>query len=160
MNSLEFYLKSAEKAIARWGFPYMLNDEDCIADVAHAMMKADMKFDGRGSDYGFRGERAKFAIRSIKSAHAKRRKNLSLDFEYDGITLGELVKQEHDWLFGEMQDLLKSSKTLNSRESKILQMYYFEDMTMPSIGIYFNLSKQRIEQIIKEALNKLRKEVE
>ena len=62
MNSLNFYLKSAERAIARWGYPYMLKDEDCIADVAHAMMKADMNFNGKGSRYGYRGKCAKWAI--------------------------------------------------------------------------------------------------
>jgi RNA polymerase sigma factor for flagellar operon FliA len=48
------------------------------------------------------------------------------------------------------------SKGLAREERLVLELYYFEDMTMAGIGSVLNLSESRVSQIHKEILGRLR----
>lgn len=160
VKSLKFYLESAERAIVRWGLPYMINDEDCISDVAYALMRADINFNGTGSEYGYRGYCAKMAILTLIK---NRKPNMrSLDYSTGDYNLYDLIDgKDTAQLRTDLLDLLNNCSELAEREKEVLKHYYFGNLSMEAIAQELGYSsRQMVHYIIKQGLNKLRKEVE
>ena len=59
---------------------------------------------------------------------------------------------DHD-IHNMIEDALK---TLTERESRILQLYFFDELTLKQIGEYESICKDRVRQIVYRSLRKLR----
>ena len=88
----------------------MLNNEDAISNVAHDIMVADWQFNGNGNRFGFRKDRAKYAIKSYLSRRSKN--NQKQIFRLDNIigggssdsTFTELLVDKSDSPLNQMSD--------------------------------------------------------
>lgn len=169
MQSLDFYLQSAHKAICKWGNTAMLKDEDTIADVAYMMMRADEKFDGRGTVTGHRMSWAKFGIlNAITKYNKKKSQNIqSLDVDVqvgDGrsTSLHERVADdktgcaEDEYLKANLVETINETETLRDREKVALIRYFLYGDTYKEIGNLDGITPEAVRQNINSGLVKLR----
>ncbi len=75
----------------------------------------------------------------------------------DQLSTGEdsetLAKIEHDELLGVIKEVLSS---FGEREQMIIQLYYFEELTLKEISEILDITESRISQIHKAVLRKIR----
>ena len=96
-DSLDTYIGLAKKTISKFGSQFysglsteMLKNSDAISDVATAIMYADWRFDpnrpGKSGQkktlYSYRNQCALWAMKTYVTVKYKKRKNISLDFDY------------------------------------------------------------------------------
>ncbi len=173
MFSLAFYLKSAHKAICKWGNSNMLSDEDAISEVAHFMMVADDRFDGRGSRDGFRMSYAKYgvlhAISKYKRNKKKHRNVQSLDVSIGkknnsgrDVFLHECIEDKSARKSREEQDINSNLETiingsnLTSKQKISIIRYYIYGDTYKEIGDRNGTSYEAVRQSINAGLKKLK----
>lgn len=174
--TLDEYTTTAEKAIKKWGHPKMLNDEG-IGAVIHMMMKADLKFDGRGTRSGYRMKAARYAIGRLFSLYhlskeraKKKPKILSLNHIIDS-TNGEetemytmvdsgyeppdviLENQERN---SKVYNTIMESDVLTPREKQVLRGYYWDNKKIPALAREFNVSNQAVQQHLSHGIEKLK----
>lgn len=65
-------------------------------------------------------------------------------------TADQLIKKE------QLQYMEKAVKKLNEREQQILQLIYFEELSMKEVGYIYDISTPRVSQIHGKALLKIR----
>lgn len=187
---LSFYLDLARKTINKFGSKMymgltkeMLNNEDAVSDVAHAIMVADWKYDDnrvgkttgkKKTRYSYRNQCALWAIQTY-ATKAKKKKNycLSLDnyidssddnSSFDTIlsddkqipAIDQLMCQEKNELSTELLNTIFSSNILTEKQSQQLYLYYIEDMTLQEIGDKFNITREAVRQTVKNAIEKIR----
>ncbi len=149
------------------------SSEDVIALVANAMMIADWKWEpnhGR-TQHSFRNDYACYAIRSYITRRYKNKKNT---ISLDDIILKDRNRTRHDFVedtespdvfesvFGsekdhqiqKMMNFIKGEK-LTPQESYCMSEYYVNDKTYKEIGQTIGVTKQRIEQVIRSAKEKM-----
>lgn len=187
--SLSFYTELAKKTINKFGSKMymgltkeMLSNEDAIADVAHALMVADWKYDDKRigkvtgkqkTRYSYRNQCALWAIQTY-ATKAKKKKNyhFSIDNYVDGEeessfesvladerqlpALEYILNQEKTDLTNELLDTIFSSNILTEKQAKQLQLYYIEGLTLQEIGEQFNITREAVRQSIKNGINKLK----
>lgn len=69
---------------------------------------------------------------------------------------GMLEKIEHDDLIEAIQNVLM---TFDEREQIIIQLYYFEELTLKEISEIVNITESRISQIHKSVIRRIKEEV-
>lgn len=69
---------------------------------------------------------------------------------------GILEKIEHDDLIEAIQNVLM---TFDEREQIIIQLYYFEELTLKEISEIVNITESRISQIHKSVIRRIKEEV-
>lgn len=69
---------------------------------------------------------------------------------------GVLEKIEHDDLIEAIQNVLM---TFDEREQIIIQLYYFEELTLKEISEIVNITESRISQIHKSVIRRIKEEV-
>ncbi|MBD3809383.1 MAG: RNA polymerase sigma factor FliA [Sulfuricurvum sp.] len=69
---------------------------------------------------------------------------------------GVLEKIEHDDLIEVIQNVLM---TFDEREQIIIQLYYFEELTLKEISEIVNITESRISQIHKSVIRRIKQEV-
>jgi RNA polymerase sigma factor (sigma-70 family) len=187
--SLSFYTELAKKTINKFGSKMymglskeMLSNEDAIADVAHALMVADWKYDDtrigkktgkQKTRYSYRNQCALWAIQTY-ATKAKKKKNyhFSLDnfldseqeSSFESVLADEnqsqavdmLIHQEKIDLTNELLKSIFSSNILTEKQSKQLYLYYIEGLTLQQIGQQFNITREAVRQTVKNALFKLK----
>lgn len=155
----------------------LLHSEDAIAIVAHAMMIADWKYkEGKGmTRYNYRNNYAFFAIRSFVVRRSKALKKTgyikSLDFDMgdeqtfykvisDGGTTNPLdCMMEEDERISDIVDHLYDG-TITEKQSKCIQMYYFDGLTYEQIGNKMGVTKERVRQNINNGVQKIREKMD
>lgn len=165
LESLSFYLKSAEKVIQKYGPAHLTRDEDAISHVANAMMKADVNFNGNGTITGYRVYCGQMAIKYIIDRYNKKKAKgynvYSLDYDieenggglsYDNVPDDRVSEQEtyenfSEWLEG---------PGLSEKQRLVVERYYYYNDTYEDIGRLCGFSKQRAEQIMSDAHKILR----
>lgn len=187
--SLSFYTELAKKTINKFGSKMyigltkeMLSNEDAIADVAHALMVADWKYDDKRvgrvtgkqkTRYSYRNQCALWAIQTY-ATKAKKKKNyhFSLDNYIDNEeescfesvladesqlpALETVINQEKIDLTNDLLKNIFDSNILTDKQSKQVYLYYIEGMTLQDIGDQFNVTREAVRQSIKNAILKLR----
>ena len=149
----------------------LLRDDDAIAYLAYSFMKADWihREDGGAAKETLRYNAGRWMIYKYLQRLAQfRKKNiLSTDFYDDDenedfqsstiinkkTTLDEVLEIEKQ---NKLEELTKLP-CLTSRQCATLQQYYLQHKKLKQIGQYFNLSKQRIEQILQESIIVIKK---
>ena len=54
------------------------------------------------------------------------------------------------------EKLVESLEALNEKEKLVIQMYYYDEMTLKEIAAVLEVSESRVSQIHTKALNKMR----
>jgi RNA polymerase sigma factor (sigma-70 family) len=172
MESLEYYLEDARRAIGRWGCQAMLRDDDVVADVATKIMIADTKFDGRGSIRGFRMHYAQFAIKRAKTLYNKKRGLQIRSLDYDSVSENGSASNCHDYVQDDTQSpedslmcddirgVVEAADFLRDREKDAIIQYYFDNKTLREIAPTQGISYQAVCLNLKSGLTKLRSHLE
>ena len=185
-DSLDTYISLAKKTISKFGPKFynglsseMLKNPDAISDVATAIMYADWRFDpdrkGKSGQqktiYSYRNQCALWAIKTYITAKYKKRKDISLDFDNDNesSSLNSTIvdiknpspvsllidKEESENLTRNIHELLNNN-ILSDKQKQQIQMYYFDNETLSSIGKKFGVSREAVRQNIKRGLDLIR----
>lgn len=187
---LSFYIDLAKKTINKFGSKMymgltkeMLNNEDAISDVAHAIMIADWRYDDnrvgkttgkKKTRYSYRNQCALWAIQTY-ATKARKKKNhfFSLDNFIDGNEdnssfesvladqkqlppIDAILNLEKDQLTSDFIETIFSSNILTDKQAQQLRMYYIDGLTLQEIGDRFNITREAVRQTVKNALNKLK----
>lgn len=168
MESLTFYLKTAERAIGRWGHPSMMND-DFISEVAGCIMRADGRFDGRGNIAGFRMATAKFRIIKEFSEYRKRlsrTKTISLDYVHSRKNKGENLLDDiedskaktpfQQMMMDNVEGLVNSCDELKDREKSSIICVYLQGMSYRETAEQLGVSHEQIRLDVNAGIGKLR----
>ena len=163
------YLDVAKKIISRHGTLQMLRDEDAISYVANFIMTYDDRFNAlpdKGCIEGYRTMNGKFGIKKWLS-QKKKRKEVSLEslttrYNYDagGNFRGEIPSDENTLENVYLNEILSEIDRLDKREQECIRLYFFENKTLEDISSVYDLSKERIRQIIKAALETIKMKFE
>lgn len=164
------YLSIAKKTIGRFAIPSlaknMLNDEDAISFVAEQIMKGTIRWNpekGR-TLYSYHNMCAIWAIKRwiLNKKVSEKHNIISLDKSLDNndgdnlynITEDKRVSKNNNTL--PAFDEIISHGNLNEAQKQCLKMKFVDNMTYAAIGAELNKSAQRIEQIVKRAIEKLK----
>ena len=187
-ENLSVYLGLAKKTISKFAPQFypglrmeLLNNDDAVSDIAHAIMQADWKWDANRkghegktkSKYSYRNQCAIWAIKTyISQKYKKKNSSLSLDavITYDeGNTFAQSLhdnssndpyilvseKEQSDNLKTIINRLI-SSDLLTDKQRQQIRMYYFEDKTLLEIGNTFGVTREAIRQNIQKGINRIR----
>lgn len=187
-ENLSVYLGLAKKTISKFAPQFypglrmeLLNNDDAVSDIAHAIMQADWKWDANRkghegktkSKYSYRNQCAIWAIKTyISQKYKKKNSNLSLDTvitDDEGNTFAQSLhdnssndpyvlvseKEQSDNLKTIINRLI-SSDLLTEKQRQQIRMYYFEDKTLLEIGNKFGVTREAIRQNIQKGINRIR----
>ena len=181
-RSLQSYIEEAKAIIKRWGAPWMIKDEDVVANVASAIAKAEYDFDpSRGNKrVTVRVTYGRYAVynefRRIKRLDDSRPKHFSIDLEHESASGGsdysfdvedyrepdvspieetEVVSDRTKYIRG----IIRKSKTLTSKQKKYLRMRYITGISQAEIAEKNSCSKQAVNQVINNGIKNLRMEL-
>ena len=163
-NTLEEYNKLAKIMIINEVGQYsgglaqkISNSDDCIANISNVLMMADWKWNGQGSKYGYRKQCVQWAIRGIVNKYKKNRhiitKTLNTDIE--DIHYTNFISNQQN---KELVDQIINSTLLTKKQKQYIQLKYIEGYTLQEIGNKYSVSRQNIQQTIKEGIKKLQNE--
>jgi len=171
---LSYYLSISKKIIAKLGPTIysglaheMLKSEEAIGDVAHALMKADVKWNPNYKSVNntvcsLSSLRILYAwwaiLKYVKNKH-KKHDTLSLDYDVDNKPLSNLISSckrnpTHQLEDKEYVDYILSS--LTPTQSSYIYSYYIEGKTFAEIGKEHGITKQGVEYTIKYGLSRLK----
>ena len=187
-ENLSVYLGLAKKTISKFAPQFypglrmeLLNNDDAVSDIAHAIMQADWKWDANRkghegktkSKYSYRNQCAIWAIKTyISQKYKKKNSSLSLDTvitDDEGNTFAQSLhdnssndpyilvseKEQSDNLKTIINRLI-SSDLLTDKQRQQIRMYYFEDKTLLEIGNTFGVTREAIRQNIQKGINRIR----
>jgi len=187
-ENLSVYLGLAKKTISKFAPQFypglrmeLLNNDDAVSDIAHAIMQADWKWDANRkghegktkSQYSYRNQCAIWAIKTyISQKYKKKNSSLSLDTvitDDEGNTFAQSLhdnssndpyilvseKEQSDNLKTIINRLI-SSDLLTEKQRQQIRMYYFEDKTLLEIGNKFGVTREAIRQNIQKGINRIR----
>ena len=187
-ENLSVYLGLAKKTISKFAPQFypglrmeLLNNDDAVSDIAHAIMQADWKWDANRkghegktkSKYSYRNQCAIWAIKTyISQKYKKKNSSLSLDTvitDDEGNTFAQSLhdnssndpyilvseKEQSDNLKTIINRLI-SSDLLTEKQRQQIRMYYFEDKTLLEIGNKFGVTREAIRQNIQKGINRIR----
>ena len=187
-ENLSVYLGLAKKTISKFAPQFypglrmeLLNNDDAVSDIAHAIMQADWKWDANRkghegktkSKYSYRNQCAIWAIKTyISQKYKKKNSSLSLDAvitDDEGNTFAQSLhdnssndpyilvseKEQSDNLKTIINRLI-SSDLLTDKQRQQIRMYYFEDKTLLEIGNTFGVTREAIRQNIQKGINRIR----
>ena len=181
-RSLQSYIEEAKAIIKRWGAPWMIKDEDVVANVASAIAKAEYDFDpSRGNKrVTVRVTYGRYAVynefRRVKRLDDTRPKHFSIDLEHESVSGGsnfsfdvedyrepdvppveetEVISDRTKYIRG----IIRKSKTLTSKQKKYLRMRYLTGISQAEIAERNSCSKQAVNQVINNGIKNLRMEL-
>lgn len=161
------YRNIACKTISRYGGSFaqqMLADEDTVANIATQIMFGDWKWNPeKSSKQTYRINRARWAIKHHVSQMMKNKDNPKVysifrgPYKADGAlpdtrnTIQEIDNKD-------MIESILSSNVLSTREKDFIYRSYIIQEPVKEIALGANVTRQRVDQIIKEGLNKLKRQ--
>ena len=159
----------------------MSKSEDAVADVAHALMMADWKYDenrkGKLSNqvktrYSYRNQCAIWGIQTYIKKTLKRKttylNNLVQDTEIDLTNLlvdekqnepvRQLLDQEEERLKSQTVQDIFDSKLLTDEQKDKIKLYYIEGYSLAKVGKKYGVTREAIRQTLKSCIKKLQGE--
>ena len=184
------YIDAAKKTIRVFankicpGICYeMTQSEDAIADVAHAMMCADWKYDenkkGKLSNksktrYSYRNQCAIWAIQTYIKNSLRKNKTIYLNNlinSEDEIALTDILEdkkqqqaediyihQEEEESNTKLVQNILSSSLLTAMQKEKMRMHYIEGQSLAEIGRKYGVTREAIRQTIQGCIKKLQGE--
>lgn len=137
-------------------FYYMNMNDDLVNEGILGLIRAAETFD-KNQNVKFLTY-AKFWVFDYISKYVNKNNRLVATEHIDEIA--EPIEIEHNLIIDIMNNNLSSHlDKLNSKEREIIEGKYLNDISLTEMGRRYNISKQRVSQIEKRALEKLRKEL-
>lgn len=180
-DSLSTYISLAKKTISKFAPKFyknlsheMLSNDDAVADVAHAIMVADWKYDnGRvgkttgqsKTKYSYRNQCAIWAIKTYISSKYKKNNKGSTSYEpdlhahinsYEDNPLDILIDNESDSIQKECIKNILSSNILSDKQKEHINLYYFENMTLADIGKKYGVTREAIRQSLLKGISQIK----
>lgn len=170
--TLEEYMTLTKKFVKRYaGYARtsILASDDAITNIATSIMMADWRWkDDYHTENGteklqrqnYRLQCAKYAIYEYIKRRSKNKLNVSLVnkedetieiFTVDNQQIGRKEKEE----LKEELTLCINNANLKQLEDVCMRAYFYHGMSYQDIGMKLSLSKERIRQIVKEAVSKI-----
>lgn len=161
----------------------MCNNEDAVADIAHAIMCADWKYDenrkGKTSNktktrYSYRNQCAIWAIQTYIKKYLKNKHyyiheivtdecDLSFDQMIEDTNqpepLENIIQQEKTELEKQMVADIFESGILSDTQKDKLKMYYFENLSLAKIGKKYGVTREAIRQNMKVSIKKIQEAI-
>ncbi len=187
-QNIEEYTKLAKRQISyfarNWGRVCgdLLKSEDAVSYVAYANMLADWRYDeSKGvSPRTFRDSYAAGFVKTLISKSYRGKTLVSVNNEISPskdnnmISLDETISNKEQFnlldVFSDSQqksnqrwseeDIQCCVEKLPEREKKIIRMYIYENKNFAEIGRSLSISRERVRQIVKAALNNMKKELQ
>ena len=145
----------------------LMRSEDVISNVATQVMIADWQWNGKGTLFGYRKQRAIWAIQNTVQ---RNKKNIySLNFivktgEQQGIELGDLIEDKkffhEDSLQNkedkELVNKILTSEIISDRQKECLKLRFYGDMTLQQVGDTLGITKEAVRKSIQRAKRKIR----
>lgn len=165
MLPLDEYYKIAKRTIIHFAGPSlaksMVNDEDAMSFMAESLMRATVRWEqhrmGGRTLRSYLNQCAKWAIDRwvLNKKQAGRNNTMSLDLEIDedGNSMHNFVADTN--VDGNIEDMI-NKPYLNDTQKECLRLKFVNGLTYRNIGEVLNKTHQRVEQIVKVALKKLR----
>ena len=149
MENIEFYHNIAKKYLSKHRYFYLLNNDDAITDIAHYMMLADHKYDNHtGSIEGYRSLYARYGLLHYWRTQKKNTNNINMD-------LCQIASRSDDTF--DVKDFLSyAQKRLDHMRYKCLKLYFVGGLKYREIAIIIDRSLERVRQLIKESIPKIR----
>lgn len=141
MTSLYEYLHDAKKIIKNKKQHHLLKDEDAIAYVAHFLMLADNRFNGKGDIRGFRYMYASFGLKNYIRKLQKKRKHAAL---------------HHNILHNKVQDIIEIedlSNLLDPLQREIFIKFFIEKWQIKDIAEECNVTSN----VVRDRLRKIKR---
>lgn len=190
-DSLSTYINLAKKTINKFGSKMygglakeMLKNDDAIADVAHAIMLGDWRWDEnrkgktgqQKTRYSYRNQCAIWAIQTyITKKYKKKNSNhISLDYSKndDCLNLKDILcskeedpyeilsKREATRTLNEDIHAVLNSSLISDKQRQYIELYFFEEYTLEKIGKKFNITREAVRQNINKALSNIKKTID
>ena len=161
----------------------MSQNEDAVADIAHAIMCADWKYDetrkGKTSNqtktkYSYRNQCAIWAIQTYVKKHLKNKhyyiheivtdqSDLSFDQMIEDTNqkepLTNVIAREKTELEKEMVNDIFESGILSETQKDKLKLYYFENLSLAKIGKRYGVTREAIRQNMKVSIKKIQEAI-
>jgi len=161
--SLRGYERLAIKLLKKHGpkLKYLTKSQDNIDYIINALIKSDIRFDGRGSRTGYRYQNGRYATMNVLR-RIQQNQQLSLDADignnatFKNFVAVKQLSMDDRILFNDIMDYIHRSTFFTECEKDVLKLRFKENMKMIDIANDLNLSIQRIHDIINEAIDKLR----
>ncbi len=166
-GTMQEYRNIACKTISRYAGSFtqqMLSDEDIITNIATQIMFGDWKWNpDKSSKQTYRINRARWAIKHYVSQIMKDKDSPKVYSIYH-------TKYNTDDILPDLKDGIKevdnkdmiesilSSQLLSTRERDFIYRNYIVQESVKDIALGSNVTRQRVDQIIKEGLNKLKRQ--
>ena len=171
LESLSFYTKKAKQTIKRHA-RNLMRDEDAIAYITFYIMRGDLNWNPeKSSRKTYLYNCAKWGIKTYLTHYKKRKKYISINKPIKNAGDGDL--QLHEILPSpdkEPEDIAANSElkknldilldTLSVREKECINSYFYTNQSYEEIGKKYNITRERVRQIIQNGLFKLRKKME
>lgn len=181
-DTLSNYITLAKKIISKFAKSSakdMLKNEDAVADVAHAIMTADWKYDKdrigkttgkQKTRYSYRNQCAIWSIQTYLTKKSKQKHILSIDNTinnddntYDAFIINDedkqpidqIIQDENIKLTNDLIEMIFESNILNDRQKEQIEMYYLKSYTLQKIGEHFGVTREAVRQSIKNSIRKL-----
>ena len=180
-RTLANYTKEAMSIIGRWGQPWMLKDEDVIANVINAIIRAEYDYDpSRGTQrstlritygrYQIMGEFRHLKRLSKRPIHVsieadrfnEEGKSFSGDIghveDYRSPYTPDLeAREKTDGMKKTVSKMLKS-KHLTKKQRRYLKLHYLKGKTVNQLADKFKCSKQAVHQVVQGGIRQLKSE--
>jgi len=165
-DSLEDYYKLAKHLIQTEVPKYspglaqnILNNEECIANIANVLMMADWKWNKQGSKYGYRKQCVIWAIQSVVNQYKKHGKFRVENLLYDETILDQTYEDFlHKREIHELVLDITNSKRLSDKQREYIRLKYIDGYTLQEIGDKYDVSRQNVQQTIQKGINTLKYE--
>ncbi len=166
-DTLDNYHKLAKKLIFREISQHnthlackFQNSDDIITNIAHVIMMADWQWNGKGTLEGYRKQRVRWAIKTALTKYHQKRFN-TVSLQTDTNTIPDKKSNDPIYNLNQKENVEFINKILNTtdlstRQKDLIKLKYLNGETFQIIGQKYNISRQRVEQIIKQAFIKIR----
>jgi RNA polymerase sigma factor (sigma-70 family) len=180
-EDLSTYITLAKKMISKFAPKFyknlayeMLTNEDAVSDIATSIMTADWRYDSnrtgkntgkKKTKYSYRNQCAIWAIKTYITSKYKKNKISTISYETvsllekDGKTkqpIETLIEEEHDSLQKKYIRAILDSDILTEKQKQQINLYYFENQTLASIGETYGVTREAIRQNLLKGMEQIR----
>lgn len=176
----KFYNKLARTMISLYApgnvKKMFLQNAEVMSYVAYQLMLAEEKWDGNGTIEGYRKQKAKWAIGHIVTKHTRKKDTegqvvsiytpLDSENQDENNTIARTIPDisnnnpEDEEELSTIIDLINHDNDVcTPQQRQYMSYHFFDNMNYAEIGRKENISRERVRQVIEEAIFKIREKL-